>query len=114
MADSAITSALCAAARRRVQVRVVMTFEDSWCKAFDELAACGVQVRTYPRDAPQYIHAKEIVVDAREAFVGSQNFSWTSLQENRELGIVTSDRQILGRLAQTFAGDYRGASPFNA
>jgi cardiolipin synthase A/B len=91
-----------------------MTYEDSWRDAFDELAGCGVQVRTYAEDAPLYIHAKEIVVDGREAFVGSQNFSWTSLQENRELGIVVSDREILSQLAQTFAGDYRGASPFNA
>jgi phosphatidylserine/phosphatidylglycerophosphate/cardiolipin synthase-like enzyme len=114
MADSAITSALCNVARRRVQVRVVMTDEDSWREAFDALAACGVQVRTYAADAPLYIHAKEILVDGREAFVGSQNFSWTSLQDNRELGIVTFARVIVSRLGQTFASDFRGASPFGA
>jgi cardiolipin synthase A/B len=114
MADSAVTSALCAAARRRVQVRVVMTYDERWRGAFDQLAGCGVAVRTYAENAPLYIHAKLIIVDAREAFVGSQNFSWTSLQANRELGIVTSDRAILGELATTFAGDFGGASALGA
>jgi phosphatidylserine/phosphatidylglycerophosphate/cardiolipin synthase-like enzyme len=113
MADSDITSALCDVARRRVKVSVVMTDDDSWHEAFGELAACRVQVRTYPESAALHIHAKEIVVDDREAFVGSQNFSWTSLQANRELGIVTSNRAIVGRLVQTFASDFRGAAPFS-
>jgi len=113
MADSDITSALCDDARRHVRVSVVMTDDDSWHEAFGELAACGVQVRTYAQSAALYIHAKEIVVDGREAFVGSQNFSWTSLQANRELGIVTSNRAIVGRLVQTFASDFRGAAPFS-
>jgi phosphatidylserine/phosphatidylglycerophosphate/cardiolipin synthase-like enzyme len=114
MDDSYITSALCDVARRRVKVSVVMTYDDSWREAFDELTGCGVQVRTYSEDAPLYIHAKEILVDGREAFVGSQNFSRTSLQDNRELGIVTSDPAIVGELGRTFASDFRGASPFSS
>ena len=114
MADDAITAALCAAARRRVQVRVVMTDEGSWREAFDELAACGVQVRTYQEDAPLYIHAKAIVADARAAFVGSQNFSATSLDANRELGIVTSNRAIVDQLEQTVTSDFAGGSSWKA
>jgi len=114
MADSAVTAALCDAARRHVQVRVVMTYDSSWREAFDELASCGVQVRTYDEDAPLYIHAKAIVVDAREAFVGSQNFSATSLDDNRELGIVTSNRGIVGQLAQTITSDYQAGNPWKA
>jgi phosphatidylserine/phosphatidylglycerophosphate/cardiolipin synthase-like enzyme len=113
MDDSAITSALCAAASRRVHVRVVMTYDDSWRDAFATLTACGVQVRTYAQDAALYIHAKEIVVDDREAFVGSQNFSPTSLEANRELGIITANPQIVTQLAQTFAADDNGATPYN-
>jgi phosphatidylserine/phosphatidylglycerophosphate/cardiolipin synthase-like enzyme len=114
MDDSAITSALCAAASRRVHVQVVMTYDDSWRNAFATLTACGVQVRTYAQDAALYIHAKEIVVDDREAFVGSQNFSPTSLEANRELGIITASRQIVSRLAQAFAADNSGATPYTA
>jgi len=114
MADTYVTAALCDAARRRVKVAVVMTYDSSWREAFDELTACGVQVRTYAEDAPLYIHAKAIVVDGREAFVGSQNFSRTSLQYNRELGIVTSVPGIVSQLAQTFLSDFRGAAPWGA
>jgi phosphatidylserine/phosphatidylglycerophosphate/cardiolipin synthase-like enzyme len=110
--DSAITSALCAAAGRRVSVRVVMTYEDSWRDAFATLTGCGVQVATYAQDAPLYIHAKEILVDDREAFVGSQNFSPTSLDANRELGIITTNPAIVTELAQTFADDDAGATPY--
>jgi phosphatidylserine/phosphatidylglycerophosphate/cardiolipin synthase-like enzyme len=114
MDDSAITSALCAAADRGVHVQVVMTYDDSWRDAFATLSACGVQVRTYAYDAPLYIHAKEIIVDDREAFVGSQNFSPTSLDANRELGIVTASPQIVPELAETFAADYDGATPYTS
>jgi phosphatidylserine/phosphatidylglycerophosphate/cardiolipin synthase-like enzyme len=114
MDDDYITSALCDVARRRVKVSVVMTYDESWREAFAQLTGCGVQVRTYAEDAPLYIHAKEILVDGREAFVGSQNFSETSLRDNRELGIVTSDPPIVGELGRTFASDFRGASPFSS
>jgi phosphatidylserine/phosphatidylglycerophosphate/cardiolipin synthase-like enzyme len=114
MDDGYITSALCGVARRRVKVSVVMTYDDSWREAFDELSGCGVQIRTYAEDAPLYIHAKEILVDGHQAFVGSQNFSQTSLQDNRELGIVTSDPAIVSELGRTFASDFRGASPFSS
>ena len=114
MDDDYITSALCDVARRRVKVSVVMTYDESWREAFAQLTGCGVQVRTYAEDAPLYIHAKEILVDGREAFVGSQNFSETTLRDNRELGIVTSDPPIVGELGRTFASDFRGASPFSS
>ena len=114
MDDEDITAALCAAARRRVQVRVVMTYSSEWRGAFEQLAACGVAIRTYSEDAALYIHAKAIVVDGREAFVGSQNFSWTSLQANRELGIATADPAVVGEVAATLAGDFGGGSAFGS
>jgi len=112
MGDGEIVAALCASGRRGVQVHVVMTYAAQWRGAFEQLAACGVEVRTYAQDAPLYIHAKAIVVDGREAFVGSQNFSWTSLEANRELGVVTTDRAIVSGVAATLAGDYAHGSAF--
>jgi phosphatidylserine/phosphatidylglycerophosphate/cardiolipin synthase-like enzyme len=112
MDDSAVTAALCAAARRRVEVDVVMTYATSWRAAFEQLTACGVAVRTYAPDAALYIHAKAIVADDRTAFVGSQNFSWTSLERNRELGVVTADPSIVATLSRVLAGDFAGATAF--
>lgn len=47
------------------------------------LSAAGVRVRLL---VSPYVHAK-LIAGSQEAFVGSENFSWTSLHRNRELGI---------------------------
>jgi phosphatidylserine/phosphatidylglycerophosphate/cardiolipin synthase-like enzyme len=112
MDDSAVTSALEAAARRGVDVKVVMTAASDWDSAFKKLTGAGVHVRTYKLDARLYIHAKMILVDGRRVFLGSQNFSAGSLDDNRELGIILSTRAIVRSLEGTFAGDYAHATPF--
>jgi phosphatidylserine/phosphatidylglycerophosphate/cardiolipin synthase-like enzyme len=112
MDDSAVTSALEAAARRGVDVKVVMTDSSDWESAFKQLTGAGVHVRTYSQDATLYIHAKMLLVDGRRAFLGSQNFSAGSLDANRELGIVLGTAAIIRSLQGTFAGDYAHATPF--
>jgi cardiolipin synthase len=47
MDDSTITSALVAAARRGVDVKVVMTAESEWDSAFNELVKAGVHVHLF-------------------------------------------------------------------
>ena len=89
MGAAPIIAALQSAARRGVQVEVVMTESSEWDSALNSLLQAGVHVRTYAYDAPLYIHAKAISVDGRRVFVGSENFSTESLDYNRELGIVT-------------------------
>jgi len=119
MDDPAVTSALAAAARRGVDVRIVMTADPEWDSAFAELAAAGVHIRLYADDSGVlYIHAKAIVADAgrsdQEVLVGSQNFSVASLGYNRELGIRTSDRAVVRSIAATLAADYAGGTPYVA
>lgn len=114
MASPAVTAALIAAARRGVRVTVVMTDDARWHAAFAKLAAAHVEVRTLPANAALYIHAKAIVADASStharAFVGSENFSTASLQHNRELGVITSDRTVVTRIAATVAADAASAT----
>lgn len=112
MDDYSIVDALEAAARRGVDVEVVMTYSSDWASAFGELGAAGVKVRTYASDASLYIHAKVIVADAGTAFVGSQNFSVSSLEYNRELGIITSLPSLVQPLDHTVSGDFAGATPY--
>ncbi len=50
------------------------------------LAAVGVQIRTL--QAP-YVHAKTLITPS-QAFLGSQNLSAVSLQDNREMGILVN------------------------
>ena len=98
-------------ARRGVNVRVSMTADPSWDSAFAELTAAGVHVRTYAPNAALYIHAKMILTPAR-AFVGSQNFSETSMDKNRELGLIVSDATVRASLSRTFDSDYAHATPY--
>ncbi len=53
-----------------------------------------------------YPHAKLIIADGARAYVGSINLSAQSLDENRELGILVSQSDILGRLVETFNRDW--------
>lgn len=107
MAYPAATRALCAASRRGVDVRVVMTYERAWSKGLSWLAGCGVHVHAYYGQG-YYIHAKLLLVDGQRALVSSQNLSEGSLQYNRELGIESTDRAVVGALTQFFTADYDG------
>jgi cardiolipin synthase A/B len=115
MDDAAVENALEAAARRGVKVEVVMTYASTWKAAFAQLAAAGVAIRTYPARASLYIHAKMIIADggtnAGRAFIGSENFSATSLWYNRELGIIFLNPALIASITQTFAKDWAGATP---
>ena len=111
MDSPAIESALEADAHHGVDVRVTMTADSSWSSAFAQLAAAGVHIRTYAANAALYIHAKMILTSAR-AFLGSENFSTTSTNDNRELGLITSDSTIRASLSRTFDADYAKATPY--
>jgi phosphatidylserine/phosphatidylglycerophosphate/cardiolipin synthase-like enzyme len=111
MDDPAATDALCAAARRGVDVKIVMTYASEWRSAFDTLTGCGAHVRVYHGQA-YYIHAKLLEVDTRTALVSSQNLSPTSLDDNRELGIEVSAGGVIAALTRDFAADYAGAEPY--
>ena len=112
MNSTAIEDGLGADARRGVDVTVVMTADTEWDSAFSQLESAGVHVVLYP-DTPSalYIHAKVIDVDAATAFVGSENFSTASLDDNRELGLVTSSASVLGPLNSTLSGDISHGQP---
>jgi cardiolipin synthase A/B len=110
MDEPTVTRELCLAARRGVQVRVVMTYQSDSRAALSYLAGCGARVRTYSASAALYIHAKLIRADARIVFLGSQNLSRQSLDYNRELGIITENPQIAASTGETFDSDFAAAA----
>ncbi|MGH2558848.1 MAG: phospholipase D-like domain-containing protein [Thermomicrobiales bacterium] len=102
--DLEIVDALQGAVERGVTVRLIMsteTFESDPIRL--ELAAAGVEVRLV--DNP-YIHAKMLLADGQRAFVGSQNLTQTSLDENRELGLILTDPINIRRIQQIFDADF--------
>ena len=100
-------TALCADARRGVDVRIVMTYASDWRDAFAQLRGCGASIRLYHGQS-YYIHAKLLIVDGRTALVSSQNLSTGSLQYNRELGITVTDPSLVSALEGDFHSDYAG------
>jgi len=48
------------------------------------------------------LHAKMVLADATMAYVGSANFTDTSLHYNFELGLYTEDRDLIARLHALF------------
>ncbi len=108
MNDSAIEQALATAAQRGVQVEVILptannSSSDSNSPGIATIKQGGVQVR---EDSQLYMHAKIIIVDSRIAFIGSENISAQSLDQNRELGIIVSDSSVLNKLQTTFQSDW--------
>jgi cardiolipin synthase len=109
----AVQDALEAAARRGVDVQVVMTRSSDTTKAFDELAEAGVHVATFTGETPLYIHAKVIVADGARALLGSENFSSASLTRNRELGLTITSPPQVAALHTTLAHDFSTATPWS-
>lgn len=70
------------------------------------LGRSGVRIR-YLRSP--YMHAK-LIAGSSEAFIGSQNFSWTSLNRNREVGLLLG-RSDAYRLRTQCQQDWRHAQP---
>jgi phosphatidylserine/phosphatidylglycerophosphate/cardiolipin synthase-like enzyme len=108
MNDSGIEQALSDAARHGVHVQVILpaprgSSGGSNSQGIDTIKQGGVDVR---EDARLYMHAKIIIVDGQKAFVGSENISTQSLDQNRELGIIVSDQGVLHTLQQTFQQDW--------
>jgi phosphatidylserine/phosphatidylglycerophosphate/cardiolipin synthase-like enzyme len=111
MGDPTIEKALISAAKRGVNVQVCGENEDGeYDSAFSRLAAAGVHVSYYSSSTGFYIHGKVIEADYGTAhakvFIGSENFSSTSLNRNRELGLIVSNSAIMSAIARSFASDF--------
>lgn len=108
--DEGVTQALNAAAERGVDVRILVnpTADEDDILYFLDALTHGVQIRVL-RDP--YVHSKVLIVDEKLALVGSQNYSYTSLELNREVGIVLSDPANLERIVSVYARDWARGEP---
>ena len=100
--DAGIEAHLARAERRGVHIRLITSQTSA---GVDTLQRAGIRVKILPQP---YIHAKAIVADGARIFIGSENISATSLDQNREMGIVTVDRRLARVIEQTFAIDWSG------
>ncbi|HWG15753.1 MAG TPA: phospholipase D-like domain-containing protein [Streptosporangiaceae bacterium] len=112
--DTTLVNDLVAAAKRGVTVRVVLESPSSYSSEVSEVENAGGQVTGYSSSTGFYIHAKTIIADygtaGAKAFAGSENFSSNSLNDNRELGLITTDSGVVSGLESTFNGDFTGSA----
>jgi phosphatidylserine/phosphatidylglycerophosphate/cardiolipin synthase-like enzyme len=111
--DKASMAALISAAKRGVTVRFITAVlsgsgsTDANAAERATLIANHVQAKGL---AKPYIHAKMILADYgtgnAQVFLGSENFSSTSLDKNRELGIILNDSGIMSSIEGTFKTDW--------
>lgn len=103
-----------AAIDRGVRVRIVMTEsygQDLPTEPVGELVRYGAELHIL---ANPYIHAKLLLVDGARAFIGSQNYTSTSMDQNREVGVTVIDPANIERLQRVFNKDFGMGIPATA
>jgi phosphatidylserine/phosphatidylglycerophosphate/cardiolipin synthase-like enzyme len=106
LSDDGVASALVKAAGDGVGVKVVLSNLSppvAQTKAVGLLTAARIPVVIVSHP---YIHAKAIVVDGRVAYVGSENFTEASLDDNRELGVLFDAPSEVRRVDTTILADF--------
>lgn len=110
--DGSIVGALVAARARGVTVTFVWPGPADAGGRLAKLSAAGAIIRATSTPS---IHGKAMVADGVRAYVGSANLSPTSLDSNREIGLLLDgggDLSAAARLASTIADDAaRGVPP---
>jgi cardiolipin synthase len=112
MGDSTVVDALIAAVKRGVDVQVCgENSGGEYDSEFRQLARAGAHVSYYSSESGFYVHGKVIEADygtsRARVFIGSENFSATSLDRNRELGLIITSHPVMASIAATFARDFR-------
>jgi Putative Ig domain/PLD-like domain len=113
--DTTLVNAIVADAKRGVTVRGVIENESSdYQTEINEVTAAGGTVTTYTSSTGYYIHAKSIIVDygtsTAKVFLGSENMTDNSLNDNRELGLITSDPGVITGVESSFTADFDKAT----
>ncbi len=109
LADRDVRETLAERKAAGVDVRVVLA-DQRWITA-NARASAFLEERGIPSRqlrAPS-VHAKSVIVDGRAAYVGSINFSRTSLTQNREVGLLVTEQTNIAALRTTFEKDWSDA-----
>jgi phosphatidylserine/phosphatidylglycerophosphate/cardiolipin synthase-like enzyme len=102
--DKKIIAALDRAAARGVDVTIITNHDRGNASPLAALTTIHNNVKIIS-STPYYIHAKIFIIDNQIAVIGSINLTKSSLDQNRELAIITRDAEIIKQLQATFASD---------
>jgi cardiolipin synthase len=114
--DKDVRVALCAAARRGVDVRVVVPGEHIDIKAvryaargyYEEMLEAGVKIYEYQ---PTMIHCKVMVVDGVWSSIGSMNFTARSMKANAEANVAIYDASFANQVRAVIEADIARSEP---
>lgn len=115
--ETNIESALVAALKRGVTVTLVQeTLDNKYNTTLTALKNAGAKIAVYTSSTGYYIHAKTVLADYGTAtakmFVGSENFTASSLNDNRELGLIFSDAACMTGVYDAITKDFAGGTAF--
>ena len=109
--DQQMEMALCYAARRGVDVRIILPGipdkKSAYCLAkthFAALNSAGVKLYTY---TPGFVHAKSFVCDDREAVVGTINLDYRSLYHHFECAVYMHGTDAIADVEADFRDTLR-------
>jgi hypothetical protein len=112
--DTTLVNAIVADEKRGVTVRVVIEDPSDYSSELSEVTAAGGSYTGYSSSTGYYIHAKTVIADygtsTAKAFMGSENMTSNSLNNNRELGLITTDSAVMSGLESAFNGDFTGSA----
>ena len=117
--DAVILERIVAARERGVKVRVLCGGKhgiSDWdildtFSSLRTLRRFGVKVR---KQKNLRVHSKLIVVDGRQALVGSMNIDRSAFDLRRELGIIVDEPDIVDRLRRVFKSDWKSSHRYEA
>lgn len=112
LADTVVVDALIAAKRAGRTVRVILN--DREPTTGQDTAIANLRAAQIPivKVATPDIHAKAIVTDRSRAYIGSQNFTQTSLLKNREVGVLTENLTEITKVVTAIDADFAKGTPF--
>ncbi len=108
-----VIESLEAAGKRGVKIRFLLEekglrlSEQTTLERLRKIPNLTFRVLPYARVGGGIIHAKYLVVDGRQAFVGSQNFDWRSLEHIHETGLRITDETLVGQVQAIFDQDWK-------
>ncbi|EKD69963.1 MAG: putative membrane associated protein [uncultured bacterium] len=106
--DDKIIGALAKAARNGAHIKILTSAKIPQKQA-DFMRHAGIEIK---QSKQLYIHAKVIIINNTSAMIGSINFTRASLENNRELSVITHNVNIVKQLNATFNHDWRNTSSF--
>lgn len=78
-------------------------------KIFNQEILCRHHIQLHTMKKPEQ-HAKVLISDHLTAYIGSANLSYSGIFTNRELGVMTSEKQVLTDLEKTFEEDWKNST----